>query len=289
MAAFRLPEDLHLRQVCLRVRDLERMLRFYVDLLGFCKLEQSASGSVALSVDGRAPALIVLTGAPDAPLRPRRTTGLYHFAIRYPTRRDVAHAVRRLLEHRYPIDGASDHAVSEAIYLADPEGNGVELYADRPRAVWPMRGREVVMDTRPLDLESLLKEATGPGAEPPPLGADLGHLHLHVADLGEAEAFFHEFLGLSVMMRIPASATFLSAGGYHHHVAVNTWAGPQPAPSDATGLISYRLETAEPEVLYCLEKRAPLAGLTAERATEDGRALLRIRDPNGHWLELAAT
>lgn len=142
------------------------------------------------------------------------------------------------------------------------------------------------METRPLDLAALLDEASGPRAAPPP-GTDLGHLHLHVADLKKAEAFFHDFLGLGVMMRIPASATFLAAGGYHHHIAVNTWAGSRPPPPGSTGLISYRLETSEKEVLYCLEQRAPLSGYTVERGrTEDGRPMVRIEDPNGHALEL---
>ena len=232
--------------------------------------------------------MIVLHEERHATPRPPGATGLYHLAIRYPARRDLAHALQRLARSDYPIQGASDHQVSEAIYLSDPDDNGVELYADRPRAQWIWRDDQVAMTTGPLDMENLLALTEGQPAPPHvPPQTDLGHIHLHVASLAAAERFYHEFLGLAVTQRSYPGALFLSAAGYHHHLAVNTWAGNRPPPADSIGLISYRLEAPEAEILYCLGHRAPLAGYEATTEIgETGSELLQIRDPNGHWLEV---
>jgi catechol 2,3-dioxygenase len=301
MRAF-LPDETRITRVHLRTGNLERALEFYTDCLGFRLVkkagveagpgrtekdeEQEQEVDAALGTTESGPPLILLKEDTGAEPRPARATGLYHFAIRYPTRRDLANALGRLL--KYPIEGASDHLVSEAIYLSDPDGNGVELYTDRPRSQWTWRAGEVAMTTEPLDLESLL--ATTEGQRPPPHvppQADLGHIHLHVADLAAAERFYRDFLGLAVTQRSYPGALFLSAGGYHHHVAVNTWAGDRPPPARSVGLISYRLEVPEAEILYCLEHRAPLAGYEARTVREeDGSELLQIRDLNGNWLEV---
>jgi catechol 2,3-dioxygenase len=154
-----------------------------------------------------------------------------------PDRASLAGAVRRLIEGRWPIDGASDHGVSEAFYLHDPEGNGIELYRDRPRETWPTEGGQVAMGTAPLDVDGLL--AAAPAAAPVHPETRLGHIHLHVADLGEGERFYADSLGLTVTQRTYAGALFLAAGGYHHHIGLNTWARGRTAPAGATGLVSY--------------------------------------------------
>ena len=179
----------------------------------------------------------------------------------------------RLAKADYPIEGASDHIVSEAIYLSDPDHNGVELYADRPRSQWTWREGQIAMATEALDLDNLLATIQGQ-SEPagPPPETDIGHIHLHVADLAEAEKFYQEFLGLAVTQRSYPGALFLSAGGYHHHVAVNTWAGSAAPPPNSIGLVSYRLEVPVAEILYCLEHRAPVLGYEAKlEASEEGR------------------
>ncbi|MGD0262030.1 MAG: VOC family protein [Verrucomicrobiota bacterium] len=281
-AVLRLPDETHVSRVHLRTTDLARALDFYQRVIGL-KLRERGESGASLSATGGRPALLILTEDRNAVPRPQRATGLYHLAIRFPTRRDLAHALRRLVAAEYPITGASDHVIGESLHLDDPDGNGVELYYDRPRSQWPMRNGQFQMVTQPLDVGSLLGTTNGesiPANAPPQ--TDIGHLNLHVADLKEAETFFHDFLGLDVMARIGNTVTFLAAGGYHHHVAVNTWAGKTPAPKDSIGLISYGLAVPHDQTLAGLKERAPLFGCEARMAGD----VLQVRDPNGHWLEL---
>ena len=282
-----LPDQTRINRVHVRTANLERALGFYTATLGL-RIAKRTGREVALSATENGRAMIVLTEAPNAKPRPAGATGLYHFAIRYPARRDLAQALQRLLRGKHPIQGASDHRVSEAIYLTDADGNGVELYADRPRSQWIWRDGQVSMTTEPLDMDSLLASTKGQPVPPHvPPQTELGHIHLHVLDLPAAERFYREFLGLAVTQRSYPGALFFSVGGYHHHLAVNTWASHQPLPANGIGLISYRLEVPEQEILYCLRNRAPLAGY--ETRTEhgpNGSELLEIRDPSGHWLEV---
>lgn len=289
MSANQLPDDTHVSRVDLRVRDLSRTVDFYMRMIGL-KVVESAGAKAAISATGQPPALLVLNEDIHAAPRLHRTTGIYHLAFRFPTRRDLAHVLQRLVRHDYGIEGASDHLISEAIYLSDPEGNGVELYTDRPRAEWPSRNGQIEVENRPLDLAALLA-SVGTELPPPhaPPGTDIGHIHLHVSDLAEARRFYHEYLGFNVTMRL-SGALFFAAGWYHHHIGVNTWAGTTPSPPNSVGLISYRFEVPVTEVLYCLQHRAPLAGYEARTVkSESGAEILQIRDPNGNWLEVASS
>jgi catechol 2,3-dioxygenase len=222
----------HLGTVSLTVADLARSVRFYGDVLGFSPVERS--GTAALLSAGGAP-LLELVEQPGAWPKPPRTTGLYHFAILVPSRVDLARSLRRLAEKRWPLQGAADHLVSEALYLADPDGNGIEIYRDRPREEWPLRDGQVQMTTDPLDVDGVLGELSQDGGawEGLPAGTTIGHIHLHVADLRKAEDFYCGILGFDVTQRGYPGALFVSAGGYHHHVGLNIWAGsgapPQPA------------------------------------------------------------
>jgi catechol 2,3-dioxygenase len=282
-----LPDQTRVSQVHLRTARLDELVEFYSGVIGLNVSREH--GSAFLSAGPRQKALINLTEALGISPRPRSSTGLYHFALRYPTRGGLARAYRALIEAGHPIEGASDHGVSEAVYLNDPEGNGVELYADRSRSTWHWENGAVEMVTKPLDLDNLL------GSDSP--GADLhqhpemGHIHLHVADLAAAERFYSEFLGFTVTQRSYAGALFFAAGGYHHHIAVNVWAGKNAAPANSLGLVSYRLEAPVAEMLYCLNHRAPLLGYETRSVTSAGKdyAMLQIRDPNGTWLEIEAT
>jgi catechol 2,3-dioxygenase len=234
-AAFHMPAVAGLTHLTLRVRDLDGALRFYRDTLGLA-VRARAGDRAELAPDGGAFEL-ELVHAPQAPVRPHPSIGLYHFALLLPDRPSLAAVIRRLVEAERPPDGASDHGVSEAFYLDDPEGNGIELYRDRPPAEWPRRGEGVEMTTRALDVGALLAEAPREGPLSP--RTRFGHIHLHVPDLAEGERFYAGALGLDVTQRSYSGALFLSTGGYHHHVGINLWARGRRAPDGATGLVGY--------------------------------------------------
>jgi catechol 2,3-dioxygenase len=282
-----LPDETRISQVHLRTRKLDGALEFYSGVLGL-KASYRPGAQAILSALPEAPELLVLSEDRNASPRPPRSTGLYHFALRYPARNDLAHAFSRIVKAGYPVAGASDHGVSEAIYLSDPDGNGVELYADRPRSQWRWQNGQIAMVTTPLDLENLLASIVDKTAiTTPPAQVDLGHIHLHVDGLGAAERFYSEFLGFAVTQRSYPGALFFAAGGYHHHIAANIWAGKAAPPPNSVGLVSYRLEVPVAEILYCLSHRAPLLGYeTRMELQEEGKSILQIRDPNGTWLEI---
>jgi catechol 2,3-dioxygenase len=282
-----LPNEVHISQVHLRTANLKRALAFYLEVLGL-QARYALVSRATLSTAPKGPESLVLSEDVDSPPRPPRSTGLYHFALRYPSRQSLARVYQRLAKSGYPVAGAADHGVSEALYLSDPDGNGVELYADRPRAQWRWHDGQVAMTTRALDLDDLLATAgDSPGTPEPGLEAEIGHLHLQVADLAAAERFYADFLGLSVTQRSCPGALFFAAGGYHHHLAVNVWGGPSASPAESIGLVSYRFQVPCAELLYCLSHRAPLVGYeTRSASTSEGAPILQIRDPNGTWLEV---
>jgi catechol 2,3-dioxygenase len=290
MNSFRLPAEAHIGHVHLQVSSLARSLAFYADLLGFHEVSHEGD-TVCLSATRQPPEHILLTELPGARPKPRRSTGLYHVAIRLPNRRGLARVLQRLLAYGWPLQGASDHEVSEALYLSDPDGNGLELYADRPRDRWPRSNGQIAMSTDALDMDGLLAEVTGD--ETPWTGispeTDIGHVHLHVSDLARAEAFYHELLGLDVTQRSYPGALFLSAGSYHHHLGLNIWAGvgAPPPPPDAVGLLSFGLHIPDAETWHSLLARAREAGVPIEawRGSEYTMGAL-IRDPDHIGVEL---
>lgn len=228
---------LQLTGLSLRVRDLTAQLGFYQRLLGLPILSQNPQKTVLGFANGS----FTLGLYPDAraALRPQPSLGLYHFALLLPDRAALAAIVHQLAQARYPaLQGASDHGVSEALYLADPEGNGLELYVDRPPAQWPRQGDQLAMVSDPLDLPGLLAQAEQAAVLPP--ATRLGHLHLHVANLDTTQAFFAQ-LGLEVTQADYPGARFMAADGYHHHLGFNLWARGRQAPSGSTGLMAYSL------------------------------------------------
>jgi catechol 2,3-dioxygenase len=234
--------------VSLTVADLDGSRAFYERVVGLRTLS-AENETLRLGGEDGAPVL-ELVADPAAPARPPGTTGLFHFALLVPDRAELARSLHRVVEGGWRFTGASDHLVSEALYLRDPERNGIEIYRDRPREEWKREGGEIAMATLPLDLDKLGAEADGFGGTAMPAGTTMGHVHLNVADIGEADRFYAGGLGLDVTVRSYPGAIFFSSGGYHHHVAANTWAGegaPAP-PAGALGLRQYeiRLPDAEP-------------------------------------------
>jgi catechol 2,3-dioxygenase len=272
--------------VRLTVSDLARSRAFYERAVGLLGTERD-DGTIALAPPGR-PALIELLGDSTAPALDRRATGLFHLAILLPSRRDLALALTRLARARWPLDGASDHLVSEALYLSDPDGNGIEIYRDRPREEWRRSAGQIEMATLRLDLDGVLAELGGGDATEPavPAGTTVGHVHLQVSDIHSAEAFYSGILGFDVTVRGYPGALFVSAGGYHHHLGLNTWhsAGSGPPAPGAIGLRSFDvLLPTEAELVAVLE-RIRAAGV--QETAVDGGTL--IRDPSGNGVVLRA-
>jgi catechol 2,3-dioxygenase len=246
-AASRLPADARIGRVRLRVGDLGRALELYRDVLGL-EVVRDEGGRVTLAPHGSAGKreLIILEEQPGIARRPARpeSTGLYHVALLVPDRRDLGRSLLRLHESGYQLRGMSDHAVSESLYLDDPYGNGLEIYADRPRTSWPIQDGVVQMTVDPMDVEGVV--AAGRERPEPwiglPADTGVGHVHLTVSRMERAVAFYRDVIGFDVMMRIP-SLTAVSAGGYHHHLNLNTWAG-EGAPPDSdrvAGLLGWEL------------------------------------------------
>jgi catechol 2,3-dioxygenase len=268
----------------LAVADLPRSVDFYERVLGLPLISRSED-SARLGADRERPALVLAQLAHAIPASPHNT-GLFHLAWLHSSRGELAATVQRVARARWPIHGASDHGVSEALYLTDPDGLGVEIYADRPRERWerPAGGQGVKMVTLPLDLEDLMAQAP---AEPAPvIAADtlLGHVHLKVSDVRRAAAFYNDALGLQEQARLP-SAAFLSAGGYHHHVGLNSWQSRgASAPTDSEpGLRLLEFELGNPDALAALELRlagVPEGALSAQREPQG----LYVSDPDGNRL-----
>ncbi len=263
----------------LRVADLERSLRFYEGVLGFRRIEESqgnASRSARLgAIEG--PALLELIEVPGAPPQPLPATGLYHVAILYPTRADLGRALVRLVEAGWEI-GQGDHLVSEALYISDPDGNGLEMYRDRPRSTWHWNNGTVQMATNRIDLYDLIEEGKRDGQswQGLPAGTQIGHIHLQVGDIPQTEHFYHDILGFDITAHMP-SATFMSAGGYHHHIGANTWQSrnASPTPETAAGLHTFVIEIPNQETLSEVKGRLVAHGVAMEE--RDGE--LWIADP----------
>jgi catechol 2,3-dioxygenase len=229
--------DARMGLVELSVSDLERSLEYWRRAIGLRILSRE-NGTAELGADVPLLRLVEEPGARPAD----GYTGLFHVALLVPDRASLGRFLGHAARHEIPLEGLSDHAVSEAIYLRDPDRHGIEVYADRPREQWEGRVRDR-MTTRPLDAASLLAEGAGAPFEGLPDGTTVGHVHLRVRDVDEAVGFYRDTLGMGLMAQLGPAAAFLSAGGYHHHIGVNTWEsrGAAPAPDDTARLLGFTI------------------------------------------------
>jgi len=272
--------------VALTVADVDAQAAYYRDAIGLRELRRDGDTVELGAPDADAP-LVTLVGRPDAPPRPPGTTGLFHLALLVPDRAELARSLRRVTAAGHRFTGASDHLVSEALYLDDPEGNGIEIYRDRPREEWSRAEGELQMATLPLDLEGVLASApeqdAGAGMAE---GTRIGHVHLQVASIPDAEAFYVDALGFEPTVRGYPGALFASAGGYHHHLGLNTWAGrgAPPPPSGARGLRSFTILLPDAAALEATLDAAAAAGVEIDRS---GEAPV-VTDPSGNRAVLTA-
>jgi len=279
---YRLPESTHLGGVRLQVADIERSLLFYSKVLGMCVIDGSAD-SVSLGAQDKSREIIHLKQLTSArPVPKRGLLGLYHFAILLPDRGSLGRFIAHLAEIGV-YAGMSDHFVSEAVYLTDPDGLGIEVYADRPRDAWRYDERQLYMTTNHLDVDDLIKAADGRKWTGMPAGTVLGHVHLYVDDIDQAAAFYHDALGFDKVVWSYPGALFLSAGGYHHHLGTNTWAKGAPRATDSDARL-LEWEIIVPTRKDAEEAARHVSGSGYEVKQEDGEWVLT--DPWGTSLRL---
>ena len=287
--AVSLPAATTVGTVRLTVSELGRSQAFYERVLGLESTPLDDGGVALYAQHGRqagADPLVQLHGDPSAPALSGRATGLFHLALLFPDRRSIAFALARVAQNRWPLDGASDHLVSEALYLSDPDGNGIELYRDRLRDEWRYRDGQLQMATLPLDLDDVLGELGDATTlqERVPSATRMGHVHLQVSELRETEAFYAGILGFDVVVRGYPGALFVSAGGYHHHIGLNTWnsAGASPPAPGSVGLRSYDVILPDEASLQVVVDRVRAAGVAVQAQPEG----MLVRDPSGNGVVL---
>jgi catechol 2,3-dioxygenase len=282
---FRLPDETHIGRVRLQVGNLGLSISYYETVLGM-RVLRSTDTTAELAPNGEDRVLIELTEKKGVRNVPRRgLLGLYHFAVLLPDRA----ALGRFVAHLGEIGayaGMSDHLVSEAVYLTDPDGLGIEVYADRPRETWSARDRQIEMTTKPLDVNSVVAAAGGKKWDGMPPGTKIGHVHFYVGDIDQAAAFYHTGLGMDKIVWNYPGALFMSAGGYHHHVGVNTWAqGASPATDDDARLVDWELFVPDSSSVDAAAKSIGDAGFEVSR---DGDTVV-ARDGWGIRLRLRPT
>ncbi len=273
----------HVGLVTIAVSSLEHSLRYYQNGLGFAIKEQR-EGLVLLGAATGLP-ILALVEQPNAQPQPARTTGLYHFAILLPSRKDLGRFLSHIIESRTPLGGYADHLVSEALYLSDPDGNGIEVYHDRPRSTWTWHNGHVDMVSDPIDLEALVAEGRQDNSawNGLPAHTTLGHIHLRAGNIPQGVQFYHDVLGFDIVQQMP-SALFVSAGGYHHHIGMNIWEsrnGPQP-PHNAVGLRFFTIQLPDAAALTNVVARLQAASMPVEQL-EVG---IILHDPWGNKLLL---
>jgi catechol 2,3-dioxygenase len=284
-SGYRLPDATRLGPVRLQVSDLARSVAYYESVIGLRTIGHDA-GTARLGVHGGDAVIVELHERPGAMPVPRRgLLGLYHFAILVPDRAVLGRFLRLATALGVHV-GMSDHLVSEALYLTDPDGLGIEVYADRPRASWKKADRQIAMATDPLDAENLIAAGGGSPFTGMQAGTVVGHVHLHVGDLERASHFYHEGLGFDKMVWNYPGALFLAAGGYHHHLGTNTWAAGSPAAGDGDArLLEWEVQVPTVADAHAALKSVESAGHAVERDASGGT----VKDPWGTTVRVQST
>lgn len=285
MTTLKLHPDIEMGEVKLKVSKLDRSIAFYEEILGFRTL--SKQGTIAELGAEEGKTLLILEEVADAVyIPPNRTSGLYHFAVLLPTRRDLGTVLRHMADKGIEI-GQADHAVSEALYISDPDNNGIEIYRDRPRDEWTYEANgNVHMVTEPIDWRGLLAEAEGHEWRGLPSGTKIGHVHLHVSDLVSSKEFYIDQFGFDVMLNGERfmGALFVAAGGYHHHLGLNIWSGrgAPRRPENATGLAYYTIVFPEQAALDSTLDQLRAHNLDVQQQGSDWF----VEDPSGNKIKL---
>lgn len=262
--------------VSLTVADLARSVDFYTQALGMVSLSQTNQTIILGTAD--TPLLLLKEQPGVLPWPTDRVTGLYHFAVLLPTRADLGLWLRHWLTQGYPFPGQGDHLVSEALYIRDPDEHGIEIYWDRPRNQWPRIKGQLQMASNPIDIRGLLTEGerTGKTWTDVPMGTRMGHVHLQVGDVAQARTFYHDILGFDIMVQMP-TALFVSAGGYHHHLGLNTWhsRNATPACTDTARLLFFAIDLPSEEARAAVVERLDAAGISHSQVADT----IAVRDP----------
>lgn len=284
MTHFHKKPNKYISHVQLKVSDMNRSLRFYEEVLGFSVLNRSGN-EVYLTTDGKR-SLISLVEVPNSFPLQRGQAGLYHFALLLPTRKDLANFVQNLIQHNVRI-GAGDHYVSEAIYLYDPDGNGIEVYRDRPEEEWEwFTESDINMGTDPVDFPSLLAESDNSWNKLPE-DTVMGHIHLSVSNLQQSEQFYIDLLGYNLVKRYTRQALFVSTGKYHHHIGMNTWEslGGNIGAENSVGIKSYTIVLENENMANQIKEKLTSANHKVELFDEapkfGGNQLFSTIDPSG--------
>lgn len=265
--------DTHIGAVHLNVNFIDNSVKFYHEVLGMDILGKEGE-AVVVGIDNRPLIYLYQTNT----RRNETTVGLFHFALLVPTRQDLGNMFQHLINTRYPMEGASDHDVSEALYLSDPEGNGIEIYHDRHTSEWQYNNNEIIMATAPMDFQGVLDENDGKSFKGLPKDTVMGHIHLQVKDIKMSYEFYCDVIGMDLMTRYGNDALFMSAGGYHHHLGLNVWNHKFACPLlDEPGLRKYDINFPIQDDFDYFRAKISELGLPIEK---DGNSDI-IRDPNG--------
>lgn len=265
-----LPAATSIHQVTLRTNHLAQLTSFYQTVVGLKQIRTTEEGTW-LSASGQEPAQLILVQDNAALPLNRKSPGLYHVAWLVPDRQQLARTLQHLLQTKWPLQGASDHLVSEALYLADPDGNGIEIYSDRPRATWPIHNNQVQMQSLRLNIPDLMAEIkTETNWEGLAPETRIGHIHLQVSDLEKAKAFYVDLLGFAVMQSTYPGALFIAANGYHHHLGLNTWhsQAQPPASPKQIGLVNFTIYLPDTGYFTALQQHLATAGILLKSINE---------------------